>query len=149
MTVEKTAVYIDREGANVYTVFVSANGVPVADLECTATCESVMHGGYCLAMDVQVRVLDKYVESNRLSNLDAMYYPDNISRPCIMKEICEDAHEYEMGTVMITNDMASFYIRRSDRETCRLVFLSKTSVQKPVAAETSNAARVGTPHNTC
>jgi len=148
MTVEKTAVYIDHEGANVYTVFVSANGVPIADLGCTARCKSVMHGGYCLAMDVQVRVLDKYVTFNRLSNIDAMYYPDNMNRPNTMTEIREGVHKYEMGTVMITNDMASFYIRRSDRETCRLVFLSKTSVKQPVAGETSNAARVGTLHNT-
>ena len=147
MTVEKTAVYIDRGGANVYTVFVSAEGASIADLGTIAKCQSLMRDGYCLAMDVQVYVLDKYVTFHRLTDVDEMYYPDNMSRPAII-EIHVGVHKYEMGTVMVTNDKASFYIRRSDRKTCRLVFLSKTSVKKPVDRETSNAAKVGTLHNT-
>jgi len=148
MTVEKTAVYIDAGGANVYTVFVSAIGASIADLGSTARCKSVMHGGYCMAMDTQVRVLDKYVSSKRLIDVDAMNYPDNMKRPDIMTNIHENGHNYEMGTVMITADMASFYIRRSDRQTCRLLFLSKTPVKQPITGEYSNAARVATIHNT-
>jgi len=151
MPVQNAQLYMDASGANVYTVFVSALGVPC---ECIDTAhstdsqryhsmqalQSVVAGGYCLATSEQVRVFDKYVSNNKIAQIDCMHYPDFTRRPAAMRNIWENWHYYDMGVIMTTPDLANFYICRSGGGTPRLMLVCKTAV---TAAETGVGVNLG------
>jgi len=139
MPVKNTQLYIDASETNVYTVFVSALGMSPNCIDTANSTDahrynnmhklqSVIAGGYCLATSEQVRVFDKYVSHNNIAHIDCMHYPDFARRPAPMRNICENWHRYDMGVLMTTPDLASFYICRSGGGTPRLMLVCKTAV---------------------
>jgi len=143
MPVLNVPVYMDSEGANVYTIYVTAMGMSGRYLDtadqnnenyyrCMKECKRVLASGFCLATSEQVRALDVYISHYRLRHVDLMAYPDRVARPPAIRNIRVGVHEYDVGTVMNTPDFASFYIRRSHAGTPRLVHVSKTAVTRAV-----------------
>lgn len=139
MPVKNAQLYVDASETNVYTVFVSAlgmssncidtaNSTDACRYDNMRTLQSVIAGGYCLATSEQVRVFDKYVSHNNIAHIDCMHYPDFTRRPAPMRNICENCRRYDMGVVMTTPDLASFYICRSGGGTPRLMLVCKTAV---------------------
>jgi len=150
MPIKNTAVYIDENGKNIYTVYVSAMGMSARYLEtvdhnsrhrreCMKMCQSVIAGGFCLATNDQVNIFDRFVSHNKLHAVDCMYYPDGMSRPTVMMNLWENAHDYDIGMVMTTPDLASFYIKRSNGYTLRLFYVSKTAVTRAITFHVSKS----------
>ena len=151
MPVKDALLYMDASGANVYTVFVSALGMSGESIDTADSTDGhrytsmkalqpVIAGGYCLATSGQVRVLDKYVSRNKMVEIDCMHYPSFTRRPAAIRNIYENSRYYDMGVIMTTPDLASFYIRRSGGGTARLMLVCKTAV---TAAQTGVGAHLG------
>jgi len=136
MPVRYVPVYVDEVDSSVYAAFVTSTGLPEINMlkdryQQYRRCESVMDMGYCVATREQVNALETYISQYGLRNLDKMAFPDGTRRPPVMHKISQNGHDYDVGTVMISPDLAQVFIRRSGGGTVRLVFFSKTPVTQP------------------